>query len=166
MEISIRALRSAHNLSAFSSGVAALDAWIRQTARQHIRKGISRTYVAVEAGNPGSVPGYYSLTAGEAHANTLPSDLARKLPNRLPVVLIGRLAVASTMHGKGIGKVLLIDALQRIVRTSAEIGIAAILVDAKDEQAAHFYEHFGFQRLPDDTARLILPVSTAKAAVG
>lgn len=165
MEMRIEALASAHDTSSFTSGVEALDTWLRQVARQHGRKGISRSYAAVDISTPHAVIGYYSLTVTEIDRDTLPADLAKKLPRKLPAVLIGRLAVSLTARGQGIGKALLVDALQRVVSTSEQVGIALVVVDAKDESAAKFYEHFGFKRFPDDQRRLALPVQTARTAL-
>ncbi|HUF21734.1 MAG TPA: GNAT family N-acetyltransferase [Burkholderiales bacterium] len=165
MKINIEPLQSDHDIESFSCGVPALEQWLRQIARQHARKGISRTYVAVDPDRREIVRGYYSVTVGEAHSPDLPQDLARKLPKKIPIVLIGRLAVATDMQGKGLGSVLLVDALARIVRISEEVGISAILVDAKNSQAVKFYRHHGFLPLPGDANRLVLPVSTVKVAL-
>jgi GNAT superfamily N-acetyltransferase len=165
MNVSIEALEDAHDADRFTCGVEALDDWLKQIARQHVRKGISRTFVAVDPNEPEVLLGFYSLTVGEAHRGDLPEQLAKKLPQKIPIVLIGRLATALSTRGQGVGKDLLIDALSRIIRISEEIGIAAILVDAKDDNAAQFYQHFGFLRLTDDSKRLVLPVATAKTAL-
>ena len=163
MEMRIEALANAHDISSFTSGVEPLDTWLKQVAGQHSRKGISRSYAAVATAN--TVIGYYSLTVTEIDREALPAGLAKKLPRKLPAVLIGRLAVSLAVQGQGVGKALLVDALQRVVMTSEQVGVALILVDAKDDSAARFYEHFGFRRLPEDQRRLALPVATAKAAL-
>ncbi|MEX0958498.1 MAG: GNAT family N-acetyltransferase [Burkholderiales bacterium] len=165
MSINIEPLQSDHDTGSFSCGVQALEHWLRQTAGQHARKGISRTYVAVDPNRRETILGYYSLTVGEAHSPDLPPALARKLPKKIPIVPIGRLAVALDMQGKGLGGTLLADALTRIVRIAGEVGIAAIVVDAKDDQSVKFYRHYGFLPFPDDPQRLLLPVSTAQAAI-
>lgn len=166
MELRIEALARAHDISSFSSGVEALDAWLKQVATQHSRKGISRSYAAVDASTPNTVVGYYSLTVTEIDREALPPDLAKKLPRKLPAVLIGRLALSLGARGKGVGKALLVDALRRVVATSEHVGVALIVVDAKDDSAAEFYEHFGLKRFPDDQRRLALSLTTAKAAFG
>lgn len=163
MKIQFHALQSHHATEAFGCGVDALDVWLRNTARQHLRKGISRSYVAVEQQAPDRILGYYSLTVGEAETPTLPAKIAKALPRRIPIVLIGRLAVDQAAKGHGIGGQLLVDALRRTVLVAEQVGISAILVDAKDEQAAAFYAHFGFQALPDAPHRLVLPIQTARA---
>ncbi len=159
----IHPLQSHHDTESFSCGDQSLDDWFRRTAKQHLRKGISRSFVAVDADMPNQVLGFYSLTAGEAETGTLPAALAKKLPRKIPIVLLGRLAVSTHAQGNGIGGILLIDALQRAVRVAAEVGISAILVDAKNQKAVSFYRHFGFQTLPDSPQRLALPIATAAA---
>lgn len=161
MEIQIHPLQSHHDIDAFTCGTAALDSWLRCTAKQHGRKGISRSYVAVEADNQQRVIGFYSLTVGEAETGVLPSVVAKTLPRKIPIVLIGRLAVTTQAQGQGIGGILLVDALKRTVRVSSEVGISAILVDAKDQKAAEFYQHYGFLALPDLANHLVLPIKTA-----
>jgi GNAT superfamily N-acetyltransferase len=165
MAISIQPLREAHDTRAFDCGVEALNEWLRNTARQHSRKGISRTFVAIDATVPNHILGFYSLTVGEIEATALPERLRKKLPRRVPLVLLGRLATSSANRGQGLGSMLLADALARIIEASDRVGIAAILVDAKDENAAHFYEKFGFLRLPDMPRRLVLSTATARAAL-
>jgi GNAT superfamily N-acetyltransferase len=154
-------LQAHHDTEAFRCGDDLLDGWLRRIAKQHLRKGISRSFVAVEPGAPRKVLGFYSLTAGEADVETLPAGIAKKLPRKIPVVLIGRLGVLAEMQGRGIGGYLLVDALRRTVRAAGEVGITAILVDAKNENAQSFYRHYGFQPLPDKPLRLILPIGTA-----
>jgi len=111
----------------------------------------------------GQVAGYYTLTATSIALSGLSPDIVRKLP-RYPVVpaaLVGRLAVAQDYQGKGLGGVLLGDALLRTGRT--ELGVFGMLVDAKDESAQRFYEHYGFTLLPGADRRLCLPIALALA---
>jgi GNAT superfamily N-acetyltransferase len=159
-------LQSHHDTEAFSCGNNALDKWFHRIAKQHLSKGISRTYVAENPQDPGAILGFYSLTVGEAQTATLPATIAKALPRKIPIVLLGRLGVDAHSQGKGLGGLLLVDALQRTVRVSNQVGIAAILVDAKDENAALFYQHFGFQPLPDSPNQLVLPIQTAAALFG
>lgn len=153
-------LQSHHSTEAFTCGQADLDAWLRQTARQHGRKGVSRAFVAVSEEKPSIPLGFYSLTVSEADFSALPKTAAKHLPRRIPAALLGRLAVALDRQGQGLGAQLLMDALHRIWLVAQEIGIAFILVDAKDDGAARFYQRYGFQPLPDAPLRLALPVQT------
>jgi len=81
----------------------------------------------------------------------------------VPAFLIGRLAVDAAYRGAGLGKRLLLDALRRCWEQNAQVAAALVVVDARDEQAARFYGHFGFQRLPDHPDRLFLPMRTVSA---
>jgi len=162
-KIAFTPLQDEHDTEAFRSGVEPLDNWLRRTAKQHIAKGISRTFVVVDIEHPTRVLGYYALTVGEAVSDTWPTAMVKKMPRKLPIVLIGRLACDQKFRGQGLGGLLLYDAIQRIVRVSAEIGVALIVVDAKDTQAAAFYQHFGFIPFPDQPLRLAMSVATAKA---
>lgn len=160
MVIQIQPLQSHHDTEAFSCNTE-LDNWLRRTAKQHIRKSISRCFVAIDPDSPRQILGFYSLTVGEAETQNLPAAVAKNLPRKIPIVLLGRLAVALQAQGQGIGGHLLVDALQRTVRVASEVGISMIFVDAKDQKAAGFYQHFGFQSLPDSPFRLVLPLQTA-----
>ncbi|MDR2450401.1 MAG: GNAT family N-acetyltransferase [Candidatus Accumulibacter sp.] len=161
MAIRMEPLQAHHDTEAFGCGDDALDGWLRRIAKQHLRKGISRSFVAVESGNFHRVLGFYSLTVGEVDADALPSAIAKKLPRKIPIVLIGRLGVLTEAQGRGIGGYLLVDALHRALRVSSEVGIIAVLVDAKNKNAVNFYRHHGFLQLPDRPQRLILPIRTA-----
>ena len=165
MQIQFQALQANHDTEGFTCGVDALDRWLKRIARQHISKGVSRTFVAIDPANLAQVIGYYSLTVAEIDTDKLPKDIARKLPRRVPLVLIGRLATALAARGQGIGALLLVDALKRIVRVANDVGVTLVLVDAKDDPAASFYQHFGFVPLPDNPLRLALAVDTAKRAI-
>ena len=168
MQIQFQALQANHDTEGFTCGVDALDQWLRRIARQHISKGVSRTFVAIDPADPttpAQIIGYYSLTVAEIDTDKLPKDIARKLPRRVPLVLIGLLATALAARGQGIGALLLVDALKRIIRVASDVGVTLVLVDAKDDPAASFYQHFGFVPLPDNPLRLALAVDTAKRAI-
>jgi GNAT superfamily N-acetyltransferase len=137
-------LQDERETEALQSGVEPLHNWLRRTAKQHIAKDISRTFVAVDIEHPAKALGYYALTVDEAVSDAWPTAIVEK------------------MRGQGPG-VLLYEAIQRIVRVSAEIEVALIVVDAKDTQAAAFYQHFGFIPFPDPLQRLAMSVAAAKA---
>src|ERR1700730_11023380 len=117
-------------------------------------------FVAVEETSR-EVGGYYSLTTTSVALSAFSPEIVKKLPRYpvVPAVLLGRLAVTRRHQGQGLGGVLLADALKRTSR--AEVGVFAMLVDAKDEAAQRFYEHHGFTLLPGDQRRLCLPIATA-----
>jgi len=156
----IEALSSDHDRSGFSCGSAALERYFREQASQDIKRRIATCFVALTVAVE-EVAGCYTLSAATVALDALSSEIARKLP-RYPVVpaaLLGRLAVASRYQGQGLGGILLADALKRSAR--AELGVFAMVVDAKDETAQRFYERHGFTLLPGEARRLYLPIGPA-----
>jgi len=154
----IQPLDSAVDNAAFGCGNDALDAYIRRYASQDIRRGVARVFVAVPEDEPSRLAGFFSLSAGSVRATDLPEALMRKLPRYpVPIALLGRLAVDVTFQGKGLGSILLADACQKVAQASSILAVAGIIVDAKDDSAARFYQHFGFVPLPGETGRLMLP---------
>ena len=109
-----------------------------------------------------SIAGYYTLSSGAVEPAALPPEVTRKLPRypALPVVLLGRLAVDVRYQGQGLGGILLVDALRRALAHSAGVAAMAVIVDAVDEQARRFYEHYGFRRFADVEDRLFIPMGT------
>ncbi len=151
-----------HDRSAFSCGDDALDRYLREHAGQDLRRHLSTVFVLFDVTN-GSVAGYYTLSACEVDPTGLPRDIAKRLPRRpMPATLIGRLAVDLGYRGRRLGKGLLADALIRASAASRDIGAMAVIVDAKDDRARGFYEHFGFRRFEDNPYRLFLPMSDAE----
>lgn len=148
----------------FSSGSVSLDNYLRNQAGQDIKKNVSVTYVLTSI-NSTPVMGYYTLSSISIDASELSDEYMRKLPKypMLPAILIGRLAVDLNHKGKKIGAHLLIDALKRSLLISDQVGINAVIVDAKDHNAANFYLHFGFIELPSNKLKLFLPINTIKA---
>lgn len=115
---------------AFESASAQLDAWLRQTAQQHQRRGISKTFVAATEEAPSRILGFHALTVCEVVADELPEDLARKLPRRVPGIRLGRLAVDRSVQGQGLGELLLMDAIKRAKLVLEHVGVHALFVDA------------------------------------
>jgi GNAT superfamily N-acetyltransferase len=157
--LSIQPLTGRHNRGAFESGSAQLDVWLRQTAQQHQSKGVSKTFVAVTDDAPSRILGFYALTVCEVVAQDLPEDLAKKLPRRVPGIRLGRLAVDRSMQGQRLGELLLVDAIKRAKLVLEHVGVHALFVDAKDDQAAAFYRKYGFRPLPNDPHTLVLVVA-------
>ena len=153
-----------HELSAFSCGTPALDTWLKRFARQNQAAGASRTYVVHRANR---VVGYYALAAGSVERQEAPDRVSRGLARHpLPVVILARLAVDQTEQGSGLGRALLKDALLRIANAVDVIGVRAVLVHAKDENARRFYERFDFEPSPIDPLQLFLLVKDLKRAAG
>jgi GNAT superfamily N-acetyltransferase len=151
-------LTAAHDLSQFRCGEPELDDWLRRRSLQNEESGASRTYV-VCAGR--RVVGYYALAAGSAsHAQT-PGRVRRNMPNPVPVMVIGRLAIDLGFQGRGIGSALLRDAVLRTTQAAEIAGIRAILVHAISESAKRFYEKLGFVPSPADPMTLMITVAEA-----
>ena len=153
------ALSREHDRAAFSSGVDALDRYLRELVFQDIKRRVAGCFVALD--DSGAIAGFYTLAATNIPLNSVPADMAKRLPRYpvVPAMLMGRLAVATKYQKKGLGRALVADAA---IRTdSFRIGAFALVVDAKDERAVAFYEANGFAMIPDETRRLFLPIATA-----
>lgn len=156
-----------HDRQGFSCGVPSLDAYLRTQATQDIRRRAAVAYVMTSSEEPGRILGYYTLAAATVRLHDLPASTRKSLA-RYPDVtasLIGRLAVAADLRGQKLGGRLLKDALLRILAQSEAVGIAVILVDALNDQASAFYQHYGFLPLGEPGRRLFLPVATVAAAL-
>jgi predicted GNAT family N-acyltransferase len=155
----IETLAESHDRAGFSSGVAALDRYIKEQATQDMRRRATVCYVALQAPNV-KVAGYYTLAAAGVPLSDLAKTLARRLPRypSVPVARLGRLAVDQAYRGRKLGSALLWDAAMRTLRS--EIAVFALVVDAKDEQAESFYIHHGFVPFSSQPRQLILPLAT------
>lgn len=156
----IRSLDGAVDTTSFRCGQADLDTYIRRFASQDVRRNLARVFIATPENAPRQLAAYFTLSAGSIKCTDLPESLAKKLPRYpVPVALIGRLAVHTDFQARGLGSILLADACRRVAHASSTLAVAGIVVDAKDEPAASFYRHFGFQALPGQPDRLLLPAS-------
>ncbi|MDP2831968.1 MAG: GNAT family N-acetyltransferase [Pseudomonadota bacterium] len=154
-------LTGSHDRQEFDCGRQELNNWLRQVARRHQDKGLSTTFVAVREDVPTPIYGYYALTLAELENRHLPEAWRKKLPRRIPGVRLGRLAVDQQYQSKGLGELLLVDALTRARRIYTEAGGIGLFVDAIDERAAGYYRRFGFQASPDNPLLLFLPARVA-----
>lgn len=157
----VGALDPLHDRNVFTSGVEALDRYLRTQAGQEARKSIAAPFVLVLS--DGAIAGYYTLASTSVKLVELPADVSRRLPRYplVPATLLGRLAVATRYRGKGYGRFLLADALHRALRS--EIASFAVIVDAKDETARRFYERESFLSLPEQPMRLFRPMADIRA---
>lgn len=155
-------LKSHHLLDAFDSGVAQLGDWLKRRAHHNEAEGGSRTFV-ICAGL--LVVGYYSLATGSLLLSAATGHVRRNMPDPIPVILLGRLAIDRSWQGRGIGSDLLRDAMLRIVGISEQAGLRAILVHAISLEAKAFYEGHGFQPSPVDPMMLMLKLSDAHKAL-
>jgi GNAT superfamily N-acetyltransferase len=165
LAFTITPLGKHHDRAAFRCGQSELDDWFRQRASQDERRNIARVFVAVD--DTIGVAGFYSLSSFTLALDELPPELAARLPryDAIPAALIGRLARDERVRGQGIGELLLADAVRRILGAARSLAVFAIVVDAKDDQAARFYREFGFREFPANPHRLFLPTSSALAAL-
>ena len=150
MEIKVTApalLTEGHDLEPFDSGNVVLDDWLRRRALKNQHLNASRTFVICLEGTM-RVVGYYSIATGSVSHVDLSRSLRQNMPDPVPVVLLGRLAVDVTTQGNKFGKWLLNDAMIRVSNLADQVGIKAIMVHAIDEQAKAFYDYFGFVQSP------------------
>lgn len=151
-------LSAKHDLTAFDSGEAVLDEWLRVRALDDEAKGASRTYVVCSEKR---VIGFYALAVGAIAHGKAPGRVRRNMPDPLPVMLLGQLAVDRAFQGQGIGAGLLRDAVLRTVQAAEIAGIRAILVHAISKGAKRFYEGHGFVASPIDPLMLMITVAEA-----
>lgn len=155
-------LNSGHDLSTFDCGVPELDAWLKRRALQNDVSGASRTFV-VTAG--GRVVGYYALAAGAVSREKATPKARRNMPEPIPVMVLGRLAVDREHQGTGLGTALLRDALLRTLRAAEAVGIRAVLLHAVSEEAKRFYLHWGFSPSPVDPMTLMITLADVERAL-
>lgn len=154
-------LTAAHDCTGFDCGESALDTWLQQRAVKNESR-FSRTYVVCEGNR---VVAYVSLLAGSVARGAAPGGVRRNAPDMIPVAIIGRLAVDKRHAGRGLGADLLADALRRIALASRDIGIGAVLVQAKSDAAKRFYlACAGFVEFPAERRTLFLPIEAVIAS--
>lgn len=148
-----------HDRKRFECGVPALEDYIRRFADQHRRRGISSVFVLADSARPEHILGYYTLSAAEVDGERLAPADRKKLPRYpVPCFRMGRLACRSDQQGRGLGKLLVGCAVDRCLKARQQVGAFALIVDAKDDAAASFYMHFGFNRFMDAELALYLPL--------
>lgn len=155
-------LTAEHDLTTFDCGEPALNDWLLHRALQNESR-FSRTYVVCDGNR---VVALFCISAGAVERASAPGKIRRNAPDTIPVSVIGRLAVSREHAGKGLGADMLSDALRRITAASQSIGIAAVLVHAKDDTAKRFYLRCAeFIAHPADSRILFLPIETIVAAL-
>lgn len=153
------AVNDKHILQGFQSGESTLDQWLCERALKNEKNGASRTYVVCV---DDKVIGYYCLAAGALAKEDAVGSIRRNMPNPIPVMVIGRLAVDYAWHGKGIGKGLLRDAILRTLQVAEVAGIRAILVHAISDNARDFYLKQGFHASPINPKTLAITIEEVK----
>ena len=160
-------LTKSHDREGFDCGSEPLNAYLQQTARQHAARGISQTFVLVDEAStePRPILGFFSLNLCQVKSESLSPDEAKKLPRQVSGVRLGRLAVAKDYQRQGIGKKLLVGAMEKFMEIFDRAGGIGLFVDAKDPEAKRYYERFGFVSLPSNELELFLPVKTIQEAL-
>lgn len=164
MAFTSEALSEEHDRKRLDSGYPALDGWLRDHALHASAMNTGRTFVWHSGDR--IVVAYFTLAAHLVAKETLPKRAGRGSPNVIPAILLARLALDRSQHGRGLGAELLFDALSRAVAANRQAAARLVVVDVVDEHAASFYEHFGFQSIPDNPTRLIQKMSSIEAALG
>ena len=159
----VEPLQRDHDRARFDCGEPALNEYLARYARQNQESGVARTFVSVYAIEPERILGYYSLSVGAIDRANLSPFEARRFPNfPLPIARLARLAVDRSQQGKGLGEDLLLDALARCLRVAEDVGITAVVIDAKHERAKAFYSRYEFDALPDHPLTLWLPLPAVR----
>lgn len=152
-----------HDRAGFSCGVAELDGYLQRFASQHRKRGISTVFVLADRAEPSVVLGYYTLSAAEVDATELREVNRKKLPRYpVPCFRMGRLACRADRRGQGQGKLLIACAVDRCLQARRQVAAYALIVDAKDDEAAAFYRHHGFAGCADSPLTLYLPLGLAR----
>ncbi len=154
-------LNPKHKKNKFSCGQEMLDNYLHKQANQDLKRKLSACFVINDKESK-LIKGYYTLANNSIPLNVIPTTFQKKLPKSytsIPTTLLGRLAIDKRFQGKGIGKLLLIDALKRSYDISKNIGSFAVVVDPLDIDAEKFYDRYGFIKLPD-SGKMILPMNT------
>lgn len=156
-------LADTHDLSLFNSGEPSLDDWLRRRARGNQASGASRSFVVCR---DGFVVGYYCLAAGAVAAPASPGRVRRNMPDPIPMAVLGRLAVDRSLHGQGIGRALLRDAVLRTLQAAEVLAVRGMLVQALNADAQKFYHACGFVPSPSDPMMLMATLADLSQAAG
>ena len=146
-----------HNFDQFSCGITSLDNWLKKRARSNERSRASRTFVLCDDNR---VVGYYALASGSLSAEVSPNKIKRNMPDPIPVMVLGRLAIDQEYQGKKLSDALLRDAILRVLQAADIAGIKAILVHAISEEAKKFYLDRSFIESPSEPMTLVLPLES------
>jgi GNAT superfamily N-acetyltransferase len=155
-----------HDRAAFDCGDSDLNLYLQKFARQNHESGGAKCFIAAPSDAPARVLGFYTLSPASIEYSRTPA-LAKKGLARydVPVFRLGRLAVDRTVQGRGLGGALLLRAADRCLRVARDVGGVALLIDAKNDRAARWYESYGALRLHDAPLSLVLPLATAADAL-
>lgn len=153
-------ISSEHSLTDFCSGESSLDEWLKKRSLKNQASGASRCFVLT---NKEIVIAYYSLSAGVISRENAPKSAQRNMPDPLPVLLLGRLAVDKKYHNQGLGSALLRDAMMRSVNVANNTGVFAIIIHALSDSARQFYLSRGFVQSPLQPMTLMMTTQTIRS---
>jgi GNAT superfamily N-acetyltransferase len=149
-----------HDRNAFDCGEDSLDIYLKRYARQNHESGGAKCFVATPGETPARILGFYTLSPASIEFSRAPAVVSRGLGRyEIPVYRLGRLAVDRSVQGRGLGGRLLLRAAERCMTVAQEVGGVALLIDAKDDNKARWYESYGALRLLDAPLSLVLPFS-------
>jgi GNAT superfamily N-acetyltransferase len=163
--VRIEPLGPDHDRAGFRCGNVGLDRYIREQATQDTRRGIARIYVAITHDQPERIISFFTLSAASVAAPELPPEIAKRLPRHpIPAALVGRLAVDKSVVRRGLGGILLAEAIRRASAAAQTVAMSVVVVDPIDEAARTFYAAFGFRSLHGLQQRmfLVLPPGSAR----
>ncbi|MGE3916738.1 MAG: GNAT family N-acetyltransferase [Hyphomicrobiaceae bacterium] len=155
-------LNETHQLDAFDCGVPPLNDWLKRRARDNAKHNATRTYIVTDGGK---VAGYYALAAGSVAVAAAPGRFRRNMPDPIPVVVLGRLAVDVSYAGKGLGRAMFRDAGLRILQAADIIGVRGMLVDAISDDAKAFYLAIGMSPSPISPMTLMVALADLQASI-
>jgi len=156
-------LTSDHVLAEFDCGLASLNSWLQRRAGANQASGASRTFVVCDDGR---VVGYYALASSAVSPAAATGRLRRNMPDPVPIVVLGRLAVTRSHHGRGLGRALFQDAARRVIHAADAIGIRGMVVHTLSDEAKSFYLSLGLDESPLDPMTLMVTIADLRAALG
>ena len=162
-----RPLSADDDVSSFNSGSPELNLWLQKFGFANHRSGMSTVFVTTSATQPDRIVGFYALSTGGVEPAAMPSRVIKGIPrHEVPVIILARLAIDQSAQGQGLGRALLVDAFMRVARLTDHVGIRALLVHAKDQDARAFYLSIAeFEPSPTDPLHLVLLLKDLKRAL-
>ena len=158
---------SHHDRADFSCGTKRIDNFLHLTAKKHQKGDFTRVWVACRA-DTSRVVGFYSMNAHSLESGELPASFARNAPRHggIPAIYLSMIGVDQSMQGKGLGSILMADAMKRVALISGDVGVAALVLDVLDDDARdrriEFYKRLGFISLPSRPERMFIPTATIR----
>ena len=157
-------LSAKHDFLDFNCGKPVLDDWLKKKALKNHTEGASRTFVVTDE-ETAQVAGFYSISTSSVTHDSVPGNVRRNMPDPIPTILLGRLAVDTRYANRGIGTGLMKDCYKRVASVAEQVGVRALLVHALDEESRQFYLHLGFSESPIQARTLMIRVKDIVAVL-